>query len=94
MLNSCIQRIKEALAAYTWIESVEFLRFDLMQIDQERVLLYRVRIQLQGGMLLDACERVTERKDNCVLNRTKYHFHWQGAEGELIRRWDNAPHHP
>jgi len=33
MLNSGVQRIKDALASYPWIESVEFLRFDLTQID-------------------------------------------------------------
>lgn len=21
-------------------------------------------------------------------------FHWQTASGELLARWDNAPHHP
>jgi len=25
---------------------------------------------------------------------SKYNFHWQDATGNLIRRWDNAPHHP
>lgn len=24
----------------------------------------------------------------------KYAFHWQSASGELIARWDNAPHFP
>lgn len=24
----------------------------------------------------------------------KYSFHWQDAQGQLIRRWDNAPHYP
>jgi hypothetical protein len=24
----------------------------------------------------------------------KYSFHWQDAEGNLKRRWDNAPHYP
>jgi hypothetical protein len=23
-----------------------------------------------------------------------YKFHWQDSQGRLIRRWDNAPHHP
>ncbi|MHA1731907.1 MAG: toxin-antitoxin system TumE family protein [Promethearchaeota archaeon] len=22
-----------------------------------------------------------------------YSYHWQSPEGEMIRRWDNAPHH-
>ena len=24
----------------------------------------------------------------------KYSFHWQTENKELIKRWDNAPHHP
>lgn len=24
----------------------------------------------------------------------KYSFHWQTESGQLIKRWDNAPHHP
>ena len=84
MLNSCIQRIKGALASYVWIESVEFLRFDLMQTDRERILLYRVRIRLHDGGLPEACERVAEQKNNGNLDRTKYHFHWQDGKGNLI----------
>ena len=25
---------------------------------------------------------------------TKYSFHWQRDDGQLIKRWDNATHHP
>lgn len=25
--------------------------------------------------------------------REKYRYHWQKSSGELIKRWDNAPHH-
>ena len=25
---------------------------------------------------------------------SKYSFHWQDGAGDLICRWDNAPHHP
>jgi hypothetical protein len=25
---------------------------------------------------------------------TKYSFQWQAADGNLVKRWDNAPHHP
>ena len=28
------------------------------------------------------------------LSVTKYRFHWQTETGKLIKRWDNAPHHP
>ncbi|NBC47755.1 MAG: hypothetical protein GVY22_07170 [Gammaproteobacteria bacterium] len=26
-------------------------------------------------------------------NERDYSFHWQRADGQLISRWDNAPHH-
>lgn len=26
--------------------------------------------------------------------QSKYSFHWQDAQGCLMKRWDNAPHHP
>lgn len=25
---------------------------------------------------------------------TKYRFHWQDAAARLLKRWDNAAHHP
>jgi hypothetical protein len=28
------------------------------------------------------------------INRKKYRYHWQAANGETLYRWDNAPHHP
>ncbi len=28
-----------------------------------------------------------------VLTRTKYRYHLQTSKGELVSRWDNAPHH-
>jgi hypothetical protein len=32
-----------------------------------------------------------------VLNNipvlVKYKYQWQSSEGELLKRWDNAPHH-
>ncbi|MCI5218097.1 MAG: hypothetical protein D3914_02635 [Candidatus Electrothrix sp. LOE2] len=34
------------------------------------------------------------RENDRQISREKYSFHWQDAQGNLIRRWDNAPHHP
>ena len=55
--------------------------------------LYRYRLTLIDGSLLEAFEwfEIVE----AVSARTlKYSFHWQAADGTLISRWDNAPHHP
>ncbi|MCF8367371.1 MAG: DUF6516 family protein [Bacteroidales bacterium] len=28
------------------------------------------------------------------VSERNYSFHWQDQNGEMILRWDNAPHHP
>jgi len=37
-------------------------------------------------------ERILEERGG--LTTTKYRYHWQTGSGKLIKRWDNAPHHP
>lgn len=37
MLTSYIQHIKSALSSYAWIESVDFLRFDVVETDHETI---------------------------------------------------------
>jgi len=54
--------------------------------------LYRFRVFLDDGSLLDMFERF--EADAGVIRVTKHSFHWQDAEGKLRKRWDNAPHHP
>ena len=62
----------------------------------ERVIqgigLYRVRARLVNGDELYLLERFEWIDD--AIQVGKYAFHWQRADGALIRRWDNAPHHP
>ncbi len=31
---------------------------------------------------------------NGELQVSKYRFHWQDEAGRLLKRWDNAAHHP
>ena len=47
----------------------------------------RLRIVLRDGSELHTREYLDEHD-------RKYAFHWQTAEGDLLIRWDNAPHHP
>jgi hypothetical protein len=53
--------------------------------------LFRYRLTLRDGGLLEIFERfqIVEGR----LQIAKYSFHWQGADGQLRRRWDNAAHH-
>lgn len=53
--------------------------------------LFRYRLMLQDGDLLEVFERF--RVSHGVVVVSKYSYHWQNAAGDLRMRWDNAPHH-
>ena len=52
----------------------------------------KYRLKLKDGLIVELTERIIEERG--TFNTTKYRFHWQNKSGELIKRWDNAPHHP
>ena len=52
---------------------------------------YRVRVTLLDGSLIHCVEQARGLAGR--VHTEKYSFHWQTAEGALICRWDNAPHH-
>jgi hypothetical protein len=58
---------------------------------QGDVGLFRYHLTLRDGSMLEMfeCFGIAEEK----LQVTKYSFHWQGADGTLRKRWDNAAHH-
>jgi hypothetical protein len=47
---------------------------------------YKIKISLKDSSFLQATEYNDEEERN-------YSFHWQSAEGKLLIRCDNAPHH-
>lgn len=52
----------------------------------------RVRAMLVDESLLEVsmyCQHVED-----TVHLAGYRFHWQNKEGLLIKRWDNAKHHP
>lgn len=52
---------------------------------------YRFRAVLTDYSELTLFEYFTIQAGLVVIE--KYSFHWQRPNGDLIRRWDNAPHH-
>jgi hypothetical protein len=52
----------------------------------------RYRLTLMNDDLVELAERVEVQAEEIVV--TKYCHHWQNQDGCLIKRWDNAPHHP
>ncbi len=51
----------------------------------------RIKCKLTNNDILEFAEYVQVRKDKIYLET--YSFHWQDAKGNLIKRWDNVPHH-
>ncbi len=54
--------------------------------------LLRYRLTLKDGSLLELFEFFLVTQAGVQI--TKYRFHWQRSDGQLRKRWDNAPHHP
>ena len=66
-----------------------------LQVREREERLYEglilLRAVLSNGDLLEAFEFVVATPD--TLQTLTYRIHWQRGDGQLQRRWDNAPHH-
>jgi len=94
MITRYLDETNDALSSYEWIQFVETIRCDLEENDLKRILFYRFHVHLSDGGRLEIVERLVESKEDGKLFVTKYSFHWQDKHGNLIKRWDNAPHFP
>ena len=84
-----IDEIKSLLISASFVLDVEILREEAIGNDG----LYRLRAKLADGTELQMFERFKLVEQASVVVG-KYSFHWQQGDGTLIKRWDNAPHHP
>lgn len=53
---------------------------------------WRYRLTLQDKSFVEMFEFFEIQSDRVKV--IKYSFHWQKDNGQLIKRWDNAAHHP
>ncbi|MEB3190810.1 MAG: DUF6516 family protein [Snowella sp.] len=54
--------------------------------------LWRYRLVLKNNSLLEMFEFFSIESEQ--VNVVKYSYHWQTDDGKLVKRWDNAAHHP
>jgi len=94
MVQAYFNEIATLLSASAWVKSVRLIRYDLLDIEEERILIYRIRVGLFDGGLLEISERLVSSLIGGTITITMYRLHWQDRNGGLIKRWDNAPHHP
>lgn len=74
---------------FKWLDDKDFVESYIVHDFRESSTAYYLNIQAQfiDGSILYARQYVE-------TDRRKYSFHWQKTTGDLILRWDNAPHFP
>jgi hypothetical protein len=86
--NDYLFNIKAIIISEPRIADFSVLREEV----QDKIGLYRYRLLFDDKSLPEMFERFDVRDGKVTV--VKYSFHWQNADGMLIKRWDNAPHHP
>lgn len=82
-----ISAIRQMILIHPNVRSFRVVREE----DQINSGLIRYRLTLNDGGLLELSQRF--RVVGGRVDSLKYRFHWQDSDGNLIVRWDNAPHH-
>ena len=80
--------IKERLLTDSIVASFEIIRERITPVDGH----LRARLMCIDGSQLEFSEYVQRSGDEIKV--VTYSYHWIDADGVLIKRWDNAPHHP
>jgi len=92
VINKYLNDLDALISASPAVVDVDIIRRDIRDTGLEKIALYRYRIKLKDGSTIEITERLLE--EGKKLDTTKYRYHWQTQSGKLIKRWDNAPHHP
>lgn len=82
------ERLKMMLLQLEFVEEV-IVREELITDDFGYL---RLRFTLSNGDIVELFEYVV--KDQNAIRTVNYSFHLQDANAVLLKRWDNAPHHP
>jgi len=91
-MNSIITKrfdlVEEWLLASSVVVSYEIIRRDISLLDGK----FRIKVTFSDDSSAELFEYATISKAS--IHILKYSSHWQDKNGNLINRWDNAPHHP
>jgi len=82
-----ISTIRQTIVLHPYVRYFQVVREE----EQGNSGLLRFRLTLTDGGLLELSERF--RIIDGEVRSLKYRFHWQDRNGQLIARWDMAPHH-
>jgi len=82
-----LSNIKTILYLEPYIKEISILREETQGFSG----LYRIKLQLKDENMLEIFERFSIKDQ--TIHVSKYSFHWQDKDKNIIKRWDNAPHH-
>jgi hypothetical protein len=88
MLNSYLYRVYDSIVSRGHVEVEQFI-FDNRSNQRGSI---RGKLKFHDGSVLDFGEVVIVR--NKQIEKLRYAYHYQNASGEVIFRYDNAPHYP
>lgn len=83
-----VAKVRRDIDESPWII---FSEIQFQQVDEWDVYI-KGRLFLFGGLVLHVAEYSQIAKGD--FHPLKYRFQLQDSQNRLIRRWDNAPHHP
>jgi len=87
MLNRYLHRLYDTIISRGYVE-IERLDFDELPGRQGII---EGRLKFHDGSLLEFDEVIIFRNDQIV--KMRYAYHYQNEAGEVIFRYDNAPHY-
>jgi hypothetical protein len=87
-LRRYLERLRDTIYSRQEIK-VEYLR--VQEALSDRLGAIEGRLRFYDDSLLEFTETIIEQ--GVVLVKTDYAYHYQRADGTLIFRYDNAPHH-
>lgn len=87
-IQAYFDEVELALITAPAVSSFSILRREIILSEGK----FRVRIKLRNGDRAELFEYVREIEGTLTI--LKYSYHWQRKDGTLVRRWDNARHHP
>jgi hypothetical protein len=86
-IEDYFDQVETLLIASATVKTFQVLKRDVSFTDGKLC----VKAVLTDTSIVELFEYVVELNRQIVLQ--KYSFHWQTSTGDLINRWDNAPHH-
>lgn len=87
MIQAYFDEILQSLIVSHIVSSFKVLKQEIG--DEEGFI--RIKSILRDDSIIEFAEYVIALKNNVSVET--YSYHWQKANGLLIKRWDNVPHH-